>query len=114
MSSIEVIEEKPLTLAEMREKLVEVQKRDKELNLRAKKTKEYLDHFAGLKLKKIEEIKKKLEGLKISRLKERHIVKLIDILPKDLGSLRLIFSGENVTLKQEDLTKILNILKDYK
>ena len=111
MPNIEVINEMPLTMAEMKEHLQVIEKRDKELNARAKKVKTYLDHFTKVKKDKINEIKKQLETLNITRLKDRHIEKIIDLLPEDLTSMRAIFTGENVTLKQEDLQKILDIVK---
>jgi len=111
MSNIELVNEKPLTMAEMKVHLESIQKRDKELGMRAKKVKDHLDHFTKINEKKSSELKKNLEELNISRLKDRHIVKLIDLLPEDLTSIRAIFAGENVTLKQEDLQKILDIVK---
>ena len=70
-----------------------------------------LDKFAKADSKKVKEVRKKLEELGISRLKPRHVNKIIDIMPKDIGSLRAVFAGENITLKQEDLKKILECLK---
>ena len=32
-------------------------------------------------------------------------------MPKDVEALKLIFVGENITLKQDDFEKILNALK---
>lgn len=98
-------------MAEIKSHLEDIQKRDKELGMRAKKVKEHLDHFVKINEKKAAELKKKLEELNIARLRDRHIVKIIDILPEDLTSIRAIFTGENVTLKQEDLQKILDIVK---
>lgn len=109
MGEIEVIEEKPLALAEVKEKLEKVEKRDKEMTARAEKVKTYLNKFTGKE--KIDELRKKLEGLNISRLKPRHINKIIDLMPEDSGSLRAVFAGENITLKQEDLNRILECLK---
>lgn len=109
MGEIEVIEEKPLALAEVKEKMEKIEKRDKEMTARAEKVKAYLAKFTGNE--KIDELRKKLEGLNISRLKPRHINKIIDLMPEDSGSLKAVFSGENITLKQEDLNRILECLK---
>lgn len=114
MPDLKIHEERPVTMAEMKEHLENIEKRDKELNLRAKKTKEYLDQFVKIKFKKVEEVKKKIEGLNIGRLKEKHITKVIDLKPNDVGELRSIFSDENITLKQEDLEKIIEALKELK
>jgi len=111
MGEIEIIEEKPLALTEVKTMLEKIEKRDKELTARATKVKAYLDKFVAVKDKEAEEIKKKIDGLEISRLKPRHISKIIDLMPKDMGSLRAVFAGENITLKQEDLNRILECLK---
>lgn len=113
MAETEIIKETPLSLIEMKEKLQEIKKRDKELNFRAKKTEEYLNVIAKIKLNKANELKKELENLEIARLKPNQIIKLVDVLPKDMDSLRMLFSNENLTLKQEDITKILDIVKKY-
>jgi DNA-directed RNA polymerase subunit F len=110
MASIELIEEKPITLSEMKNRLEEVEKRDKELNFRANKTKDYLGALDLHTLKKVDELRKKVNDLAIPRLKDRHIVKMIDVMPGDLDSLKIIFSGENITLKEDDLKKILKVI----
>tara|TARA_Y100000310_G_scaffold302635_1_gene340162 strand:+ start:18376 stop:18717 length:342 start_codon:yes stop_codon:yes gene_type:complete len=111
MPEIEIVNENPLTMVEMGKKLEEINKRDKELNFRATKVKEYIDQFITLENKKLEEIKKKIQELNIPRLKDRHISKILDIMPKDMDSLKVIFIGDNITIKQEDLDKILEVIK---
>lgn len=110
MSEITVISEKALTMAELKEKLAKIEKRDKELGFRANKTKEYLANFLT-KEKNVAALKKKLEALEITRMKERHIAKLIDLNPKDAESIKVILSGEALTLKEEDYAKILEALQ---
>lgn len=110
MPNITIIEEKPLTLIEFKEKLVDIEKRDKEISMKAQKTKDYLTAYAS-KTKKVADARKSLQDLQISRLKERHIIKLIDLSPKNIDEIRSIFSGENLTVKQEDLNRILEALK---
>lgn len=111
MTDIKIINEVPLTMAELKEKLAKIEKRDKELTFRANKTKEYLNNFT-IKEKGIAALKKKIEGLNISRLKDRHIAKLIDITPKDTDSIKATLSGEALTLKEEDYQKLLEALQD--
>ncbi|AJF62971.1 MAG: hypothetical protein QT11_C0001G0842 [archaeon GW2011_AR20] len=111
MANIEIINETPISIPELKERLEEIKKRDKELKSRALRTHEYLDKFSNAKVKDSTKLKESILKLQIPRLKERHIVKLIDIMPKDLETLKLIFVGENITLKQDDLEKILSVLK---
>ena len=111
MPEIQLVKEEPLTLSELKSKLDQIKKRDKELSFRANKTHEYLTVFASMQEKKSQELKKKLQDLNISRLKDKHIAKIIDLYPKNSDDLKVILSGENLTLKQEDLQRILECLK---
>lgn len=108
---IKIIEEQPITLLEMKESLEVIEKRDNTLNFRSNKTNEYLNLLVTNKKKDQEDIKKKIAALNILRLKERHVVKLLDLMPEDLDSLKVIISGENLTLTEEDLKKLLESLK---
>jgi len=112
MVEMNTLGEKPLTLVELSEKIEQIKKRDKELGSRAERINEYLNKFVKLKTKKVEELKKEMDNLDIPRLRERHLVKIIDILPEDMDSLKMIFAGENVTIKQDDLQRILNVIKN--
>ena len=106
MGNIKIIEEKPVTLAEVKEIL------SKNNNPLPKgiKTLTYLKSIPILKEKKAQELKEKINALGLTRLKDKHITKIIDIMPMDLDSLRIILS-QDITLKQEDLQKILETLK---
>src|SRR3989344_179514 len=113
MSSIEILNENTLNLAELKDKLDSVKKRDENFNVRSMKTYDYINKF--LKKtddKKIEDIKKKLSAVDIGRLKERHINKIIDIRPKNSDELKAVLSDENLTLKQDDLNKVLEAIKN--
>ncbi len=109
---MEILTEKPITMLEVKEVLESIEKKN-ELSVKSKKTKEYLNTFVKLDKKKVEEFKKKLEKLDISRLRDRHIVKIIDLMPDNTDSLKVILSGENITLKVEDLEKIISIVKEF-
>ncbi|MBT3690867.1 hypothetical protein HOG16_01325 [Candidatus Woesearchaeota archaeon] len=108
---MEIIKQIPINIPEMKGNIDAMKKRDKELNFRAKKVEEYLNNVT--KTKTYKELKKELESAGITRLKEKHITLIINILPTDIDSLRTILSGENLTLKQEDLDKIMKIVKKH-
>jgi DNA-directed RNA polymerase subunit F len=108
---MKIIEKKSLSIPEMKERVDEMKKRDKELNFRAKKVEEYLSKVPKTKVYK--ELKQQIESLGITRLKEKHIALILNILPEDIDSLRLILSSENLTLKNEDLEKIINTVKKH-
>ncbi len=98
-------------MAEVNVILEKIKKRDKELIERATKTHEYINKITKTSDKEIKELKTKLEKSDIARLKPKHITKIIDIMPNDMDSLKTLFASEPITLKQEDLSKILECLK---
>ncbi len=112
MSHVDIVSERPLNITELKERLLEIKKRDKELTPRASKTLDYLNQFSKLKNNQAESLKKKINALNIPRLKDRHICKIIDIYPEDIDGLRILFTGENIQPKQEDLNRILVILQE--
>ena len=112
MPILKIVEERPLTMVEMKQMLEEVQKRDGDLNHRSKKLKEYLDQFAVMKPTEADKMRERINKLDITRLKDRHISKIIDLNPKDAESLKMILTGETVTLKPEEITKIFEAIKE--
>ncbi len=111
MSNTKIINEKALPLVEVKEALEKIEKRDKEPNFRSNKVKEYLDIFVQKNLKETKDLIKKIIDLKIPRLKETQIVKIIDIMPKDLDGLKTILLSEDTPIRPEDLSRILEVLK---
>tara|TARA_Y100000034_G_scaffold126401_1_gene177570 strand:+ start:3627 stop:3959 length:333 start_codon:yes stop_codon:yes gene_type:complete len=109
MANLEIIEENSLSLQELKAKLDKIKKRDKDLNPRGIKTYDYIGRFSKKDTKKLRE---GLSKLGILRLKDKHINKIVDIVPKSIDELKAILSGENLTLKQEDLTKIVETIKN--
>ena len=110
MADIEILNENPLTLVEAKMIMEKIEKRDKELGERAKRTIEYFNKITKKSAQDVNSVKKKLEELD-NRLRAKHISKIIDINPKDIDSLKAVLSGDGVTLKQEDLQKLLECLK---
>lgn len=112
MPNPQFIEEAPLALAEVKEALKRIEERDKELNYRSNKTKEYLNTFVTLSPEKKEELYKKLTALKLLRLKEAHIAKIIDFLPQTAGELKVVLQAYPVSLAKKDLDSIVEVVKE--
>ena len=110
---MEIIEEKPISMAMLREELKEIKKRDTELSFRAQKTEEYLENFHILKEKEAEELFNKINKIGVPRLKEMHIHKIIDILPKNMNELKAVILQFSITITNENLNKILEAVSDY-
>ena len=63
--------------------------------------------------KKADELYGKLEGLKIPRLKELHLKKIIDVMPKSAKEVKVVLQGYTVTVKQEHLKKIADTVAEF-
>jgi DNA-directed RNA polymerase subunit F len=113
MPETKIINERPITMTELAEDLATLEKEGVELNFRSNKAKTYLNNFKKVTIEQVEEITKKIEELEVPRLKDRHMVKIIDILPQNLDEIRMIFTGETTTVADENLKKILDIVKEY-
>ena len=96
-------------LAQLKEKLEAIEK-DGKLSFRGEKTKAYLDGFTVLSAKEAEKLHKEIATLNIPRLKDRHITKVVDVMPADLDSMKTLFSGDNITISDDDMKKILNVI----
>lgn len=73
--------------------------------------KAFIKNFNALPLEKAIELKETLRGLDLIKLKEFHIVKIIDFLPTDAIELNKILN--DVSLDQEETNKILDVVKKY-
>ena len=110
---IEVVEQTPVSMPILKAKLEElkVENKEKELNFRAAKVLEYLTEFVTLDKEKTEELRKKILELNIPRLKEKHTDKILDVMPDSTEEIKSLLVGENITIKAEDLNKIISTLK---
>ena len=98
----------PLSLAETME-LVDTTGEDSE---ESKEVKGFLKKFTKLKVNKAKEMEKELKELNMVKLKEEHIIKIIDILPEDAADLNKILV--DVSLDEDESKKILEVVKKYK
>ena len=114
MTKPEVIQETPILMSELKEEIDKIKKKSEKLNFRAEKTEEYLNQFSILSSKKSLELKAKLEKLSIPRLKEEHLIKIIDLLPGSIEELKSTLSGYTVTITNDNLKKIATAIKDFK
>lgn len=108
----EIIEETPINIIEVQAELAKIKKRDGELTYRGQKTEEFLQQFAQLKQKDAQTLYEKLTGLKVSRLRDMHINKIIDILPKSVEELKVVLQGYSITIKDDALKKIVAVIQD--
>lgn len=109
MGNYNIISAEPMSGSEVVEILTKKEK-ERELTYREDRTKEYLKKVTKLDKKKFEAAKKELLGLEIPRLEEKHIIKILEIMPKTGTELRSIVSHSGTVLVDESVTKILDVL----
>ena len=105
------IKAKPVSLSEVKNKLNKISKEREELNYEQKIALEHALKFAKLSVKQSEELRKELS--KLDFIKENHVYKIADILPKTADDIKTIFAKERINLSDNDIKKILDIVKKY-
>lgn len=113
MTSPKIISERSINLAELKEEIDKIKKRDKEPGLRVQKTEEYLNYFTHLKLGNVKKLKEKIIKLNIPRLKEDHTNKIVDIMPKTVDDLKSLLQGYLVTVSKDNMTKIIGVVNEF-
>ena len=98
-----IVSSKPLSIATVREYTKDVDA-TKPIAL-------YIKKFAKLKQDEAEKLAEELRKLDNLKIKEYHIVKVIDFMPKDSEDVNKIFA--DVSLSEEEANSIIEIVKRY-
>ena len=114
MANIEVLEKRPVSIAEVKDTLKKIHKRDEELSFRGGKTEEYVNDVAQLSMTKTKKAVKELADLGLPRLRDEHFIKIVDLMPESAEHLKIVMTGFNVTVTKENLGKIIGVLDDYR
>jgi DNA-directed RNA polymerase subunit F len=96
-------EERSLSVAEVVAKVEDREGGDK--------IKKFIKKFNKMDVKKAEDIKKEIESLQILKLKDSHIVKIVDFIPKEASELNKVIS--DVSLDKDEIEKILNVTQKF-
>jgi DNA-directed RNA polymerase subunit F len=96
-----ILSKKALTLAEVKE----LRKKSEE----KKPIDEYLAKFNKNTKDKVKKMAEEIKALNNPKIKEEHIVKIIDLLPEDAEDLNKIFNEMGLT--EEEANAILAIVK---
>jgi len=113
MSKPNVESREPISLAELKDHIEMVSERDEELNYRAGKTEEYVNEFAQIDKETYEELFEAINDLDVPRLKDKHIIKIIDFLPKTTDDLDVILEGYPLTINDERKEDIVETVTDH-
>lgn len=101
----EILKEKLITNAEALE-ILKGRSKEIELGYEQKNALDQLKKYCGLTEKKSLELIQKLS--EITKLTERHIISIVNILPKDRDDLRVILEKDYKNLSEEEKTLILD------
>lgn len=113
MGKVTILNEQPMSMAEVKDELGKIMKKKEELNFRANKTYDYLKEFSKLSNAKAKELREKIEALNIPRLKDEHIVKIVDTMPKAAEEVKVLLSGYTITISQDNAKKIADVVTEY-
>jgi|YNPNPStandDraft_1061719.scaffolds.fasta_scaffold105987_1 DNA-directed RNA polymerase subunit F len=105
---MKILENKPVSMAEAKETMTKLE-RKKELSYEQKLALEHLKKHTQISADKAKKIAEEINGF--IRLSPEVLAQIINIMPKNIDELRLIVSSEKFVLKEEELNKILEILK---
>ena len=112
MTKPEILEKQPISLVEVKSVLNKLKKRDEELGFRAGKTEEYVSQVVKLTQKQAGELAKKIQELEIPRLKDEHVVKIVDTVPKSVAELKILFQGYALTVSNDNLSKVAAVIDE--
>jgi DNA-directed RNA polymerase subunit F len=97
-------ESRPITMAEVNNLVGDS---DKSVEI-----KKFIKSFDVLDFKKATELAEELKALDLIKLKDEHVVKLVDFVPTDANDLNKVLA--EVSLDADEVNKILEVTKKYR
>ncbi|PIO00333.1 hypothetical protein COT72_01350 [archaeon CG10_big_fil_rev_8_21_14_0_10_43_11] len=111
MGSITIIQKEPLTIAEVQNALSK--RADAERNYEQKLVWEHVSKFKKLGVREARKLVEELQKLELRRLKDEHIIQIVDVLPKNLKELKSIFATAKFNLHEDEYKQIIDVVKNY-
>jgi DNA-directed RNA polymerase subunit F len=112
-----VLEEKPVSLLEVADILTGKEKKYSEggvdLLYEQKRALEHAKKFSKISSKDAREMAAKLSELDITLSADR-IIKIIDLMPKNVDDIRAIFAKERFKYTEEEIKKITDVVDQYR
>ena len=108
-----IISETPISAADVLADLESIKQKDGELNFRAARTHEYLSQFITMKPAEAKKLVAALKELNVPRVREQHIVKLVDVLPTTPADIKTVLQGYAVTITNDNLQKMADVLATH-
>jgi DNA-directed RNA polymerase subunit F len=107
---MKIIDTKPVSMTEAKEVLASREKK-KDLGYEQKLAFEHLNKFTKLTPEEAKKLSEELSG--VLRMSQETMVQILNFLPQNPDELRMIFSREKFSLKEDEISKILEIIKKY-
>lgn len=108
-----IISQTPVALAELKEEVERIKQREKEPSIRVTRMEDYLNSFVEISPEAGKELKAAISKLAINRLKDEHICKVVDLLPKTPNDLKLVLQGYGLSLTNEASNKIVELVSEF-
>lgn len=110
----EVLENEPVPVAEVREKLLQLrEERDEDaMGYSLVRALDHVEKFSKLTADQAAELLEELEAM--DKVSTEIAVKLVDILPEDADEVRAIYSKERFAIDQEKVEEILSAIEEYR
>ena len=108
--NMEVVEEKYVSWHNAK-KIMEKKTKDAEPGYEQKNALEHMKKFSKITDKDAKAMQSELEGL--GKLKERQVMAVMNMMPKDMDEMRVLFANEVISLTDEQKKQILDIVKKY-
>jgi DNA-directed RNA polymerase subunit F len=102
---------RPVSLSEVKNILSKVSKDREEMLYEQRIALEHAQTFAKLPVKKTNDMIKEL--MKLEFLEKVHAYKIADLLPNTKDDIKTIFAKERVTLSEDNIKNILEIVGKY-
>ncbi len=100
--------ERIVAVGEVKE-ILEKRKKDKELTYEQQLAMEHVEKIGALDEKKAEKLKRALVEMGLS---EKSAVKMVDILPKNIMTLKQILATEKKPFSDDEANKMLTLIKE--
>ncbi len=107
-----IISQTPVSMTELKLEIEKIKKREKEPSIRVTKVDEYLNSLSHLSAEKEKKLTEHLKKLDIPRLKEEHIIKIADVLPRTVDDLKLTMQGYVISISNDNIKKIANAVNE--
>jgi len=107
---MEVVEERYVSWHDAK-KVMEKKNKDAEPGYEQKNAMEHLKKFCKLTDKDAKAMQTELESM--DKLKDRQVIAVMNMMPKDMDELRVLFANEIVSLTEDQKKEVLSIVKKY-